>query len=50
MLGAAVIGVLSDGLILMGVGDFIRQMVTGGVIIIAVLLDTYRARLVERSR
>ncbi|HTT38031.1 MAG TPA: ABC transporter permease [Burkholderiales bacterium] len=50
LLGAAVIGVLSDGLILMGVGDFIRQMVTGGVIIIAVLLDTYRARLVERSR
>jgi ribose transport system permease protein len=50
LLGAAVIGVLSDGLILMGVGDFIRQMVTGGVIIVAVLLDTYRARLVEGSR
>ena len=50
LLGAAVIGVLSDGLILMGVGDFIRQMVTGGVIIVAVLLDSYRARLVEGSR
>lgn len=50
LLGAAVIGVLSNGLILMGVGDFVRQMVTGGVIIIAVLLDTYRARLAERSR
>ena len=35
-------------LILMGVGDFVRQMITGGVIILAVIVDSYRARLAER--
>ncbi|MBV9672694.1 MAG: ABC transporter permease [Verrucomicrobia bacterium] len=49
-LGACLIGVLGDGLILMGVGDFVRQMITGGVIILAVILDSYRARLAERTR
>ncbi len=44
-LGACLIGVLADGLILMGVGDFVRQMITGGVIILAVILDSYRAKL-----
>jgi ribose transport system permease protein len=49
-LGACLIGVLADGLILMGVGDFVRQMITGGVIILAVIVDSYRARLAERAR
>src|ERR1700741_2632051 len=44
-LGACLIGVLADGLILMGIGDFVRQMITGGVIILAVILDSYRARI-----
>lgn len=44
-LGACIIGVLADGLILMGVGDFIRQIITGAVIILAVIIDHYRARL-----
>jgi len=35
-LGACLIGVLADGLILIGIGDFVRQMITGGVIILAV--------------
>jgi len=48
-LGACIIGVLANGLILMGVGDFIRQMITGGVIIFAVILDAYRARISERA-
>ena len=48
-LGACLIGVLADGLILMGVGDFVRQMITGGVIILAVIVDSYRARLAERT-
>jgi ribose transport system permease protein len=42
--------VLADGLILMGVGDFVRQMITGGVIILAVIVDSYRARFAERTR
>ena len=48
-LGACLIGVLADGLILMGVGDFVRQMITGGVIILAVVVDSYRARVAERA-
>jgi ribose transport system permease protein len=49
-LGACLIGVLADGLILMGVGDFVRQMITGCVIILAVIVDSYRARFAERTR
>lgn len=49
LLGAAIIGVLANGLILIGATDFIRQMITGGVIILAVILDAYRARLADRS-
>jgi ribose transport system permease protein len=47
-LGACLIGVLADGLILIGIGDFVRQMITGGVIILAVILDSYRARIAGR--
>lgn len=49
LLGAAIIGVLANGLILMGVTDFVRQIVTGLVIILAVILDSYRARLSARG-
>jgi ribose transport system permease protein len=49
LLGAAIIGVLANGLILMGVTDFIRQIITGGVIILAVILDAVRARFGARS-
>lgn len=45
LLGACIIGVLANGLILIGMSDFLRQMVTGFVIILAVVLDAYRARL-----
>ena len=43
-LGACIIGVLNNGLLLLGMGDFARQMVTGAIIIIAVIIDTYRAK------
>jgi ribose transport system permease protein len=43
-LGACLIGVLNNGLLLLGMGDFARQMVTGAIIIIAVIIDTYRAK------
>ena len=49
-LGACLIGVLADGLILIGVGDFVRQMITGGVIILAVILDSYRAKIAEQAQ
>ena len=49
LLGAAIIGVLANGLILMGITDFVRQIVTGLVIILAVILDSYRRRLSARA-
>lgn len=45
LLGAFIIGVLANGLILIGLSDFMRQMITGVVIIVAVILDHYRAKL-----
>jgi len=50
LLGACIIGVLANGLILIGMSDFLRQMVTGFVIILAVVLDAYRARLTRAAR
>lgn len=46
--GAALLGVLTNGLILLGVGDFARQIVTGVVIIFAVVIDYYRQKLSTR--
>jgi ribose transport system permease protein len=45
LFGAAIIGVLNNGLLLLGMSDFARQIVTGAIIVGAVVLDTYRARL-----
>ena len=44
LLGAFIIGVLANGLILIGLNDFMRQMITGLVIIVAVVLDHYREK------
>ena len=44
LMGAFIIGVLANGLILLGLNDFMRQMITGLVIIVAVIVDYYRAR------
>jgi ribose transport system permease protein len=43
--GAAIIGVLNNGLLLLGMSDFARQIVTGAIIVVAVVLDTYRAKI-----
>ncbi|WP_426232050.1 ABC transporter permease [Pararhizobium sp. DWP3-4] len=45
LLGACIIGVLANGLILFGLSDFLRQMITGVVIILAVIIDKYRERI-----
>lgn len=45
LMGACLMGILTNGLILMGVGDFVRQMVTGLIIILAVIFDKYRQQL-----
>ncbi|MHA6757054.1 ABC transporter permease [Streptacidiphilus sp. PAMC 29251] len=48
LLGACLLGVLTNGLLLMGVSDFQRQMITGLVIMVAVVVDYYRGRLASR--
>ncbi|WP_310619930.1 ABC transporter permease [Flexibacterium corallicola] len=48
LLGAFIIGVLANGLILIGLSDFMRQMITGVVIIFAVVLDYYRAKFAAK--
>ncbi|MFD9397125.1 ABC transporter permease [Streptomyces sp. NPDC060000] len=48
LLGACLLGILTNGLLLMGVSDFQRTMVTGAVIIVAVVLDAYRKKLSTR--
>ncbi len=45
MVGALVIGVLSNGLVLLGVQEFWKKVITGLVIILAVVLDQLQARL-----
>jgi ribose transport system permease protein len=47
ILGASILGVLNNGLLLIGLGDFVRQIVTGMIIIGAVILDSYRTKLSE---
>ncbi len=44
-LGASIIGVLNNGLLLLGMGDFTRQIVTGLIIVAAVVIDTYRNKV-----
>jgi ribose transport system permease protein len=39
LVGALLIGVLNNGLNLMGVSSFYQQVIKGGVILLAVLLD-----------
>ncbi|MEE8400119.1 MAG: ABC transporter permease, partial [Desulfobacterales bacterium] len=47
-LGASIMGVLNNGLLLLGTGDFARQIVTGLIIVLAVIIDTYRAKVILR--
>ena len=44
LVGALIMGVLRNGLNLLGVSSFLQQIVIGGVIIVAVLLDTVLKR------
>jgi ribose/xylose/arabinose/galactoside ABC-type transport system permease subunit len=48
LIGAFVIGVLGDGLVRMGVSSFWQQVITGGVIVLAVIIDQVQARMQER--
>ncbi|MCD0463030.1 ABC transporter permease [Roseiconus lacunae] len=48
-IGVLIIAVLQSGLAQMGVDDAIKQLITGGVIILAVLLDSLRQRLSKET-
>ncbi len=45
IVGAFVIGVLADGMIMMGVSDFWQTVIRGVVIVLAVAIDQFQARL-----
>jgi erythritol transport system permease protein len=50
IVGAFVIGVLRNGMILEGLSSFWQMVITGFVIILAVIIDQLQQRLQERSR
>ncbi len=48
VIGACVIGVLADGLIMLGVSEFWQIVIKGVVIVLAVAIDQMQARLQMR--
>ncbi len=48
IIGAFVIGILGDGLIMIGVSSFWQQVIKGIVIVLAVIIDQVQARMQER--
>jgi erythritol transport system permease protein len=50
LLGACVIGVLADGLVMMGISEFWQAVIKGGVIILAVAIDQMQGRMKFRLK
>ena len=48
LIGAFVIGVLNDGMVMMGVSSFWQKVIKGAVIVFAVIIDQVQARMQER--
>jgi erythritol transport system permease protein len=48
LIGAFVIGVLSDGLVMLGVSEFWQMVIKGAVIVLAVAVDQLQSRLQTR--
>ena len=48
LLGAFVIGVLADGLVMLGISEFWQMVITGAVIVLAVAIDQFQGRLQAR--
>jgi ribose transport system permease protein len=44
IIGAALIGIISNGVVLMNINTYAQQSITGAVIIIAVSVDVLRNR------
>ena len=48
IIGALVIGTLNNGLTLMGISSFLEQVITGAVIVIALIIDQLQQRAERR--
>jgi len=48
LIGACVIGVLSDGLVMLGVSEFWQMVIKGAVIVLAVAIDQLQSRVQEK--
>ena len=48
MIGAFVIGTLNNGLTLLGISSFLEQVITGSVIVIALIIDQLQQRAERR--
>ncbi|HXE08866.1 MAG TPA: ABC transporter permease [Acidobacteriaceae bacterium] len=48
LIGACVIGVLADGLVMVGVSEFWQMVIKGVVIVLAVTVDQFQARIQSR--
>src|ERR1700753_1536048 len=48
LIGACVIGVLADGLVMLGISEFWQIAIKGAVIVLAVALDQFQLRLQTR--
>lgn len=49
LLGAAIVGVLENGIVLLGINTYAQQVVTGAVILLAVGLDIWQKRRERRA-
>ena len=45
VIGAALVGVIANGVVLLNINTYAQQAITGGVILIAVSLDVLRSRI-----
>jgi erythritol transport system permease protein len=48
LIGAFVIGILGDGLVMLGVSSFWQMVIKGLVIVVAVIIDQVQARMQTR--
>ncbi|MGI6010012.1 MAG: ABC transporter permease [Ruminococcus sp.] len=50
LIGAIVMGVIRNGMNLLNISSYIQQIVLGAIIILAVLFDSYKAKLMAKSK
>ncbi len=49
-MGAMIIGVIKNGLNLLNVSSYLQQVVTGIIVIVAVLVDTFKNKAIGSKR